>query len=68
MMTGKYGLHALRHAAASGWIAQKIDLKRLQSWIGHSSIQITLDTYGHLIEDKEQDAAIAEAAQSYLAG
>lgn len=68
MMTGKYGLHALRHAAASGWIAQKIDLKRLQSWIGHSSIQITLDTYGHLIEDKEQDAAIAEAAQSYLTG
>jgi integrase len=66
LATGKYGLHSLRHAAASGWIVQKIDLKRLQSWMGHSGVQITLDTYGHLIEDKEQDAAIAEAAQAYL--
>jgi integrase len=68
VLTGKYGLHALRHAAASGWIAQNVDLKRLQTWIGHASIQITLDTYGHLIEDKERDAAIAEASQSYLTG
>ena len=68
ILTGLYGLHALRHAAASGWIAQKIDLKRLQTWMGHSSIQITLDTYGHMIEDKTQDAAIAEAAHSLLTG
>ena len=66
LFTGKYGLHSLRHAAASGWIAQKIDLKRLHCWMGHSGIQITLDTYGHLMDDKDQDAAIAEAAQAYL--
>ncbi|MEP6030133.1 hypothetical protein [Parasphingorhabdus sp.] len=28
--------HALPHAAASGWIVGKIDLKRLQVWVGHA--------------------------------
>ncbi len=67
-VTGKYGFHALRHAAASGWIEQKIDLKRLQVWMGHSSVQITLDTYGHLIKDADKDAAIAAEAQRLLLG
>lgn len=43
----RYGLHSLRHAAASAWIKQGIDLKRLQVWIGHATIQLTIDTYGH---------------------
>ncbi|MCK9541587.1 MAG: site-specific integrase [Novosphingobium sp.] len=29
ILTGKYGFHALRHAAASSWIESRIDLKRL---------------------------------------
>ncbi|MEO0440924.1 MAG: site-specific integrase, partial [Pseudomonadota bacterium] len=66
MVNGKYGFHALRHAAASGWIDQNIDLKRLQTWMGHESIQITLDTYGHLISDKAKDAAIASEAERAL--
>lgn len=64
----RYGLHSLRHAAASGWIAQRIDLKRLQTWMGHSSVQITLDTYGHLIADDEGDAALIAAAGADLTG
>ena len=66
MVVGKYGFHALRHAAASNWIAAKIDLKRLQTWIGHSSIQITLDTYGHLICDDEKDAELAMSSSRGL--
>ncbi|CAN5325327.1 site-specific integrase [soil metagenome] len=66
--TGKYGFHALRHAAASGWIAQKIDLKRLQVWIGHENIQLTLDTYGHLIADAGGDADLIAAAGADLIG
>ncbi|GGD37573.1 tyrosine-type recombinase/integrase [Croceicoccus pelagius] len=62
----RYGLHSLRHAAASAWIKQRIDLKRLQTWIGHSSIQVTLDTYGHLIADIEGDAALIAAAEKEL--
>lgn len=60
----RYGFHALRHAAASAWIKQRIDLKRLQVWIGHESIQLTLDTYGHLIADASEDAKLVAAAQA----
>lgn len=68
VLTGKYRFHALRHAAASGWIASKIDLKRLQVWIGHESIQLTLDTYGHLLADPERDAELAMLASKDLFG
>lgn len=66
LVRAKYGLHALRHAAASAWIKQRVDLKRLTTWMGHKSIQQTLDTYGHLIKDDEHDAAIVAAAQAEL--
>ena len=66
VMQPRYGLHALRHAAASAWIKQRIDLKRLQVWIGHENIQLTLDTYGHLIADDAQDANLIAAAQADL--
>lgn len=60
----RYGFHALRHAAASAWIKQRIDLKRLQVWIGHESIQLTIDLYGHLIADASEDAKLIAAAQA----
>jgi integrase len=66
IVTARYGLHSLRHAAASAWIKQRIDLKRLQTWMGHASVQITLDTYGHLIADDTGDAALIEAAHAEL--
>ncbi|MEG3089525.1 tyrosine-type recombinase/integrase [Sphingomonas sp. PB4P5] len=62
----RYGLHTLRHAAASAWIKQGIDLKRLQVWIGHATIQLTIDTYGHLITDAQADAALAGGAETAL--
>lgn len=66
VMQARYGFHALRHAAASAWIKQRIDLKRLQVWIGHENIQLTLDTYGHLIKDVEADALLIETAHAEL--
>lgn len=66
VMQPRHGFHALRHAAASAWIKQRIDLKRLQVWIGHENIQLTLDTYGHLIEDAEEDAKLIEASHAEL--
>lgn len=62
----RYGLHSLRHAAASAWIKQGIDLKRLQVWIGHATIQLTIDTYGHLITDARADTALAGGAEAAL--
>jgi integrase len=52
----RYGLHALRHAAASLFIAHLgWSPKRVQVVLGHSSITMTFDRYGHLFEDKEGD-------------
>ena len=64
----RYGWHDLRHAAASMWIKQKIDLKRIQYRLGHAGIQLTLNIYGHLIEDASADLAEAEAMERAVLG
>ena len=64
----RYDFHALRHAAGSAWIRQGVDLKCLTTWMGHSSVQITIDTYGHLLKDERSNAAIVAAAQADLMG
>src|SRR5207302_7675247 len=40
-----YGMHSLRHFAASLFIEQGFNPKRVQALLGHSSIQLTLYTY-----------------------
>jgi integrase len=53
-LEAKYGFHSLRHAAASLFIAHlSWTPKRLQTVMGHASIQMTFDLYGHLFEDHE---------------
>ncbi len=51
------GFHELRHAYASFAIAAGVNAKALSTYLGHSSIQITLDRYGHLFPGNEQEAA-----------
>jgi integrase len=53
----KYGMHALRHFFASWTIEQGFSPKRLQSLLGHASIQMTFDVYGHLFPSIEDDHA-----------
>lgn len=61
------GLHALRHWFASWCINRKQDGGRelppkvVQSYLGHSTVTLTLDTYGHLFPSQDDDAALAEA-------
>jgi integrase len=62
----RYGWHDLRHVAASNWLNDGIDLKRLQTWIGHENIQLTIDVYGHLMADAKKDAALAAGAETAL--
>jgi integrase len=57
----KYSLHALRHWYASWAIEQGFSPKKLQTWLGHSSIQMTFDVYGHLFPSLEDDHAKLEA-------
>jgi integrase len=53
----KYGLHALRHFFASWAIEREFSPKRVQALLGHSSIQMTFDVYGHLFPNPEDDRA-----------
>ena len=57
--------HALRHTAASLAIASGADVKVVQRMLGHASATMTLDTYGHLFEDRLDEVASAmDAARS----
>lgn len=50
------GLHTLRHSAASTMIASGVPLKVVSEILGHSSIQITADIYGHVSPDVAREA------------
>lgn len=63
-----YGMHSFRHAAASLWIEQGLNPKRVQTLMGHKSIQVTFDTYGHLFEQRDRDASDAAAIERALFG
>jgi integrase len=47
-------------------IAAGVNAKALSTYMGHSSITITLDRYGHLMPGNEGEAA-AEMLERYLA-
>jgi integrase len=64
----KYGLHAFRHAAASLFIEQGLPPKRVQAIMGHGSITMTFDTYGHLYPQPDGDQAAMEQLQARLVG
>ena len=51
------GLHECRHTYASFMIAAGVNAKALSTYLGHSSITITLDRYGHLMPGSEAEAA-----------
>ena len=51
------GLHECRHSYASFMIAAGVNTKALSTYMGHSSITITLDRYGHLLPGNEHAAA-----------
>jgi integrase len=50
-------LHEARHTFASLMIAAGVNAKALSTYMGHASITITLDRYGHLMPGNEEEAA-----------
>ncbi len=49
--------HDLRHTYASMLIKQGENIKYIQAQLGHSSIHMTIDVYGHLMDTVNQEAA-----------
>jgi integrase len=58
-------LHECRHTFASLMIAAGVNVKALSSYMGHSTVTLTLDRYGHLLPGNELEAA--SALDGYLA-
>jgi integrase len=59
-------LHEARHTCASLLIAAGVNAKALSVIMGHATIAMTFDTYGHLMPGGLDEAAAA--ANAYLAG
>jgi integrase len=66
------GLHTLRHFYASWCINRKVDggrelpLKVVSTLLGHASIQMTADRYGHLFPRGDDGAELAAAEKALL--
>ncbi len=62
-------IHDLRHTCAALLIAQGAHPKAIQAQLGHSSIQVTLDLYGHLFpDDMDRLASQLDAAHEAASG
>ena len=53
----KVRFHDLRHTAATLLLAEGVHPKVVQERLGHATIAITLDTYSHVVEGMQREAA-----------
>jgi integrase len=69
----KYALHAFRHFFASWCInprargGRQLSPKEVQTLMGHSSIMMTFDIYGHLFPRSDDSAEVAAASRALFA-
>lgn len=63
-----YPFHSLRHAAASLFIEAGWGPKKVQALMGHSSITVTYDIYGHLFPSPDDDREAMAQLQARLLG
>jgi integrase len=57
------GVHTLRHSAAVTWLESGVHIKAVADLLGHSSIAITGDIYGHTSDDTARTAVEGLAGQ-----
>ncbi len=62
ILRAKYGIHTLRHFFATYMIERGCKPKKLQGFLGHSSMVMTMDTYGHLFDDEGDDQTMMREA------
>jgi integrase len=72
IIAAKYGWHSLRHFYASWCINREVDgglelpPKMVQQRMGHASIAMTMDVYGHLFPRGDDGAELAAAEQAFF--
>lgn len=62
----RFNWHALRHFAVSCWIEAGLSPKTVQTFAGHSSLQVTMDRYGHLFKSDDHKKAMDAIAADML--
>ncbi len=50
------GVHTLRHSAAVAWLEAGVHIRAVADLLGHSSVSITGDVYGHTSEPVSRSA------------
>ena len=63
----RFNWHALRHFAISCWIDAGLSPKTVQTFAGHSSLQVTMDRYGHLFKSEDHKRAMDAIARQMFA-
>jgi integrase len=63
----RFNWHALRHFAVSCWIEAGLSPKTVQTFAGHSSLQVTMDRYGHLFKSDDHKKAMDAIATDMFA-
>ncbi|HUX04652.1 MAG TPA: site-specific integrase [Acidimicrobiales bacterium] len=56
---GAWHPHELRHSAASLMLAQGVKIQVVSQVLGHASIRMTADVYGHILDPDREEAANA---------
>jgi integrase len=62
----RFNWHALRHFAVSCWIDAGLSPKTVQTFAGHSSLQVTMDRYGHMFKSDDHKKAMDAIALEML--
>lgn len=62
-----YGIHRLRHTAASAWLRGGIDVVRAAAWLG-DTVEMVTQTYLHLMPDDHDGEDAGRAASAAFLG
>ncbi len=63
MAPKRFKWHALRHFAVSCWIEAGLQPKTAQTFVGHGTLQMTMDTYGHMFPSDDHAKAMDAIAK-----
>jgi integrase len=59
----RFKWHSLRHFAVSCWIEAGLQPKTVQEFAGHATLQMTMDTYGHMFPSEDHSKAMDAIAK-----
>lgn len=59
----RFNWHSLRHFAVSCWIEAGLNPKTVQTFVGHASLEVTMNVYGHMFPSDDHAKAMDAIAK-----